>query len=310
MKRFLTSAICLSIPFLTWAIVNVIVDPFNYFNIGIFSKDTRASAEGLNQLMYRTIDYVHEPCGNILIGDSRTELLPIKRIEKLTGEKYKKLNTNGTKLNEIFDLFYLAHKREKLKKVVIGVNFNMFNKFGYQDRISGLQRVLDNPLIYIYNKDVAYATYVTIKYLVTKVNVDQKPPMTKEEFWKFTILSKAIDWYGKYEFPAELNKELVEFDNFTHKNNIEVVFIIVPHSNDFHNRLVQFGLSDQERRFKKIMSNLNATVYDFDYRNPITLQKTNFKDPIHYNDSIGNLMVDEIWNHKLSIGKRISTSKD
>lgn len=310
MKRFLLNCFYLTIPFIVWAVVTVVVDPFNYFNFDFFSKSSKKSAEGLNQLMYRTIDYKHDPCENILIGDSRTDLLPINLIEKLSNKKYKKLNTNAAKLNEIFELFYLVNEQKPLKRVVIGINFNMFNKYGFQDRISGLKNVLDNPLMYLYNKDVAEATLVTMEYIITKKNVDQKPPMTKEEFWKFNIQTKASDWYGKYAFPTELYKQLLDFDKFTKSHNIEVTFIIVPHNNEFHNRLIEFGLVEEEKRFKQIMSNLNAKVYDFDYLNPITLDKNNFTDPVHYNDSIAKLIVEEVWNNKLLIGKKLGSSKN
>ena len=53
------------------------------------------------------------------------------------------------------------------------------------------------------------------------------------------------------------------------------------------------------------MSSLNAKVYDFDYPNSITQNNINFIDPIHYNDSIGKLMVEEIWNKKILIGKKL-----
>ncbi|MVN22041.1 hypothetical protein [Mucilaginibacter arboris] len=309
MKRFIINILLLALPIIVWGLIVVIVDPFNYFNFGIFNKDTKKSAESLNQLMYRTIDYIHFPCENMLIGDSRTELLPIDLIEKISKQKYKKLNTNAAKLNEIFELFYLAYKRKPIKRIVIGINFNMFNKYGYQNRISGLKKVLDDPLMYIYNKDVASATYVTIEQILKKKNVDSKPPMTREEFWKWSISTKASDWYGKYEFPNLLYSELLNFDRFTKKKGIEVIFIIVPHSEEFHKRLIEFGLGEEEKKFKKIMSSLNAKVYDFDYLNSITTNKNNFRDPVHYNDSIGNLIVREIWTNNLQFGKELDKNK-
>lgn len=310
MKRFILNIIYLSIPFLIWGAAIVIIDPFNYFNLGLFDKSTRKNAEDLNQLMYRTIDYVHNPCQNLLIGDSRTELLPIGMIEQISKQRYKKLNTSAAKLNEVFDLFYLANARQPVKRVVIGINFNMFNKYGYQDRISGLKRVLNNPLMYVFNADVADAAWVNARYIVTKRNIDFKPPMTVDEFWKWSIDVKASDWYGKYAFPDALYKQLLDFDKFTKDHGIEVIFIIVPHNNEFHNRLVHFGLEGEEKRFKAIMAKLNAKVYDFDYLNAITIDRNNFKDPVHYNERTGALMVNEIWNNKPLIGRRLNHLPD
>jgi hypothetical protein len=305
MRRFIVNSFLIAIPFMIWGLFIIAVDPFNYFNLRLFSNESKKSAEDLNQLMYRTVDYIKSPCENILIGDSRTELLPIELLQEIDNRKYKKMNTSGAKLNEIFELFYLANEHQKIKRVVIGINFNMFNKYGYQDRVSGLKRVLDNPLMYVYNKDVADAAYITSKYILTKKGVDFKPPMSVDEFWKWSIETKASDWYGKYEFPDKLHQELLDFDNYAKEKGIDVTFIIAPHHEEFHDRLVGFGLKEEEQRFKKIMAGLHAKVYDYDYPNAVTAAKNNFKDPVHYNDSIGNLIVKEIWNKKLLIGKEL-----
>ncbi len=307
MKSFIKRIFLLSSIIILWGLINILVDPFNYFNFSVVDNNAKKSAELLNTLIYRTMDYLNDPCENILIGDSRTNALSKDIIENLTGEKWKKLNTNAAKLNEIFDLFYMANERMPIKKVIIGINFNMFNEYGFMDRVSGLKKMLDNPLKYIYNKDVTKATYYTLRNLLTGKEVNLTPKMTKEEFWNWNIRTKATHWYGKYKFPNELHNELMEFDEFTEINDIEVIFFITPHHRDFHHRLIEFGLEDEEKRFKNIMFDLNATVYDYDYENEITKFKSNFSDPVHYNDSIGKLIVDEIFNDNLKIGKRIAS---
>lgn len=302
MKTFIKKGLLLLFPVLLWGLIVVIVDPFNYFSFSLIDNSAKQRAESLNTLMYRTIDYMKDPSENMLIGDSRTNALPVDLLEELTGKNWKKLNTNAAKLNEVFDLFYMANERLKLKSIVIGINFNMFNEFGYMDRVSGLRKVLDNPLMYVYNVDVAEATLFTMKDLITGEYVKTAPDMTKEEFWKWNITTKATHWYGKYKFPDDLYAELIAFDKFTSSNGIEAIFIIVPHHKEFHGRLLEFGLEDEEHRFKEIMNNLNAKVYDYDYENEITLLKSNFTDPVHYNQEIGDLIVKEIFTNDLKVG--------
>ena len=96
-----------------------------------------------------------------------------------------------------------------------------------------------------------------------------------------------------------------DFDAFTKKNNVEVIFIVVPHHIEFHQKLINSGLENEEKIFKKILSSLYAKVYDFDYFNSITTNKNNFKDPIHYNEIIGKLIVNEIWTNNLVIAKKL-----
>jgi hypothetical protein len=305
MKKFLTKFFYLLLPLIVWGILIAIIDPFNYFGFEVFQRSAKKEAESLNTLIYRTIDYVNEPCENVIFGDSRTYNIPLERIEEISKRKYKKLNTNGAKLNEIFDLFYFANSKTPIKRVVIGINFNMFNKFGHEDRVEGVKRMLNNPFMYVYNKDVAEAAYSTIKYTFTDKKPDFAPPMSRKEFWDWSINTKASHWYGKYAFPEKLYSQLLNFDKFTKANKIDVIFIIVPHHSDFHKRLVDFGLQKEEAKFKQIMSGLSAKVYDFDYVNAITSNTVNFEDPIHYTNAVGNTIVNEIWTNKLIIGKEI-----
>jgi len=306
MKKFIKTSIFFLIPFLIWAVIVFSIDPFNYFNkIHIIEKTAKTNAENLNTLLFRTINFINSPTENILIGDSRTNSLPNNLIEEITNKKFKKLNTNAAKLNEIFELFYLANNINKINQVVIGINFNMFNKFSYENRVKKIKRVIINPVLYIFNKDVVEACFYVIRSQLFNINLNSKSLLSKEEFWKWTLETKANYWYGKYEFPEKTYRDLIKLDDFSKKNNIELIFIIVPHHNDFHQKLVEFGLTEMEFKFKKIMSSLNAKVYDYDYFNRITIDKNNFTDPIHYNDSIGELIVNEIWGDNLIVGRKL-----
>lgn len=305
MNRFIKKTILLLLPLIIWGVFIYLIDPFNYFGLSLIDNKNKTTAKTINTLLYKTLAYVNNPSENLFIGDSRTNALSTNQIEELTGIEYKKLDTNAAKLNEIFDLFYLANSRLPVKRVVIGINFNMFNKYGYQNRVTGVEQMLKNPLMYLYNIDVAEAAVLTLKSLWFKKETSHKPQMTREEFWQWNLNVKATHWYGKYKFPDELHDQLLAFDKFTSEKGIQAVFIIVPHHISFHNRLREFGLLAQEKRFKDIMAGLNARVFDFDFDNAITRKKENYKDPLHYRSRIGRLIINEIWTDNLTIGKEL-----
>jgi hypothetical protein len=307
MWKFIKYILFLMLPLVLWALFVIIIDPCNYFGYSsvISNEIKEQNALMLNPLLYQAIDLHHYPCENMLIGDSRTETLPLKEIENISKKEYKKLTIYGAKLNEIFDLVYLANSEKKLKETVIGINFNMFNEFGYDDRVSNIKNILKNPLKYIYNRNIGQLCYYLIKASITGKKISSIPLMSKEEWWKWIIETKAYQWYGKYQYSEKLHNELLTLDNFAKKNDIKLTFIIVPHNREFHARLVDLGLSKDEINFKKIMANLNAKVIDYDYENKITLNKNYFIDPIHYNDEIGQLIVDEVWNDDYIFGKKL-----
>ena len=87
-------------------------------------------------------------------------------------------------------------------------------------------------------------------------------------------------------------------------NNINLILLIVPHHKEFHNRLEEFDLVEQEEAFKNEIKNIGRVI-DFDFPNSITNCKACFSDPLHTTDSIGKIMVDEIFLDSLVIGKKL-----
>ena len=72
MKKFISNLFYFSVPLLIWAVLILIIDPFNYFNlIDLKNESPKYNAEKLNTLLFRTIDFKNDPTNNILIGDSR-----------------------------------------------------------------------------------------------------------------------------------------------------------------------------------------------------------------------------------------------
>ena len=59
--------------------------------------------------------------------------------------------SNAAKLNEIIDLFWFCNEHSKLKNVLIGINFNLYNEYAYANRVADVKEMIGNPLIYIFN---------------------------------------------------------------------------------------------------------------------------------------------------------------
>ena len=147
-------SILFSLPIFIWFLIVIFIDPFNYFNFSnIISKEVKEqSSKKVNSLLYNSIDFMNYPNENIIIGDSRIRRLSNERIEEITKNKYYTLHSNAAKLNEIIDLFWLADKEIELKNVMIGINFNLYNKYAYSDRVNDVKYLIKNPLIYVFNK--------------------------------------------------------------------------------------------------------------------------------------------------------------
>jgi hypothetical protein len=87
-------------------------------------------------------------------------------------------------------------------------------------------------------------------------------------------------------------------------NNINLRLLIVPHQEEFHDRLVEFNLTREEKNFKNEIKNIGRVI-DFDFPNSITNCKSCFSDPIHTTDSVSKIIVNEIFSDSLTIGREL-----
>ena len=71
------------------------------------------------------------------------------------------------------------------------------------------ERIIKNPLLYIYNIDTIEASFFVIRSLILNKNLNSKPSVDKESFWEWTINVKGEHWYGKYDFPKNSMKMLL-----------------------------------------------------------------------------------------------------
>jgi len=307
------------IPIILYIVVLSKIDPFNYFSdSNIISKETEyKTARKLNSLLYNTINFKNHPTPNIIIGDSRIKRLPISEIEKITGDKYFILHSNAAKLNEIIDLFWISTKYSKLENVILGVNFNLFNEYAYADRVNEVEKIIENPLMYIFNGNVLKVTIKAITHhfsgisipnisrnIMFKKALNGKSFKDKKIWWEFNITNVAKNQYSKYKYPESLIDRLKDVDSYCEKNNINLKLLNVPHHKDYRQRIIDFKLTKEEARYKEEIKKI-GTVIDYDYSNSITNCRHCFTDPIHTNDSINLLIVKEVFNDALVIGKKL-----
>jgi hypothetical protein len=309
MKQFLLKSAILGLPLMLWTAVVVLVDPFDYFNVShVVDADIKKhNAQEINTLYYHTFQEANAPSAHVLIGDSRTASLPIDTINTLTGDRYALLTASALKVNEIADLFWLAQRYRPLKSVYVGVNFSMFNEYAYANRVEGVSEILRNPFRYIFNPNTAQAVYYVVKAsLLHKPAISSVPPMTRDEFWAYMVSERGNDWYGKYKFPNQAFADLKAMAAFCRTHGISLTFVIVPHHVEFQNRVWDHGLTKDKIRFLDSMLELNVPVIDYDYVNEITRDKSNFTDPVHYNEAIGELIANELVSGQYRVGRRLS----
>jgi len=310
-RQFFKKGLLFASPLLLWVLAVVVVDPFDYFDLShVFPEQAKIeNAATLNTLVFNMLKEKHTPCENLIIGDSRAEALPLEYIEQITGRPYFRLSANALKMNESIDLFYFANRIKPVKRAVFTINFNEFNEYAYADRVTSVEAMIHNPFIYLFDRNVAQAGYYVAKASLTgKKSFSSIPPMSQDAYWDYIVTVRAREHYERYRYPDDLLKRMQEMTEFAKKQGTEVTFIIVPHHADFQRQVRDFGLLDDYIRFKRDMSNLGVRVIDYDYLNAMTTDKSNFRDPLHYNSEIAKLIANEVFCGPLATGRLLNAT--
>ena len=265
-KKLVIKLCILISPILIWIFILIQIDPFNYFNYSnIISKETEyKTARKLNSILYNTLSFKNTPTQNIIIGDSRIKRLSVNEIAKISGDEYFILHSNAAKLNEIIDLFWLSAKYSNLENVILGINFILFNEYAYSNRVHEIERMIANPLMYIFNGNVLEVTTKAIishfskteipnisRNIMLKRELNGKSFKDKKIWWQYNISTVAKNQYSKYKYPKKLIARLKEVNEYCIENNINLTLLNVPHHQEFRQRVTDFNLIDEENRFKK-----------------------------------------------------------
>ncbi len=287
------------------------IDPFEYFNRSsmVSHEDKVRISSRLNYALWKLIHYRRKPSPNILLGDSRMNQLPEKKIKELTGQYYVNMAYGSGTLDEVCSTFWEATSIVPLKSVYIGLNLNLYNSYNSKNRVIGAKAILENPFLYMINRDVLKAIHLILKERIAVDKPDgatsiELPDMTQEEFWRYQLDTTTTRYYGNYGRPVLLLKELQKISQYCVDKRINLVFIIFPTHEDLRAKVRSFRLETAERQFRIDLMTLGK-VYDFDYMNDLTMSRENFKDPYHLNEEKAEELTYEIWGGKGKYVKKI-----
>lgn len=282
-----------------------LVDPYNLFRGAVESKNLTLSDTFLkiDPCLWKCFDYQRNPVRNIILGDSRADNLDTKYIQDTTNEKYYNLAYGGGTLPEIIDTFWFATKQIKLQKVYIGLNFNLYNQYNTMNRFVDVDKIMNCNSMYFINHNVVKSLYYYLRWRCSANDIQVgRPDKDKNQFWQSQLGAQTRSFYANYKYPDNYLSELKKIASYCTHNDIKLVFIIFPTHIDLQNKVREYNLVEEEKHFKNDVMAL-APTYDFDYANYYTMNRDNFKDPYHYENS--HSIINEIWLNKIKYARSL-----
>ena len=286
-----------ALPFLIYGMVIAAVDPYNLFGLSSLVDDRYKQdiSYKLNYAMWKMLQYRHDPQPAILLGDSRMMNLPADTIEQVSGQPWANLAYGGGSLREAIATFHYADSMVELERVVLGVNFNLYNAADDKDRVAEVTAALDNPLLYFSNRNVMTATTKLIPAAITRSEAAiGEPAMSKEAFWRYQLETTTRVYYGNYRYPEAYLEQLQEIAEHCLERDIALSFVIFPGHTDLQDLVGEYGLEAEYERFVSDISQL-GTTYHFDYPSELTQDMSLFRDPYHLTDEAEPTVIQAVW---------------
>jgi len=296
-KTFLRRLALFSVPAVVCLAVMIMIDPFNFFGVSHVVPDGLKSeiSQKINYAMWKMLAYRQDPVPNLLLGDSRVADLDEEYVEDITGVPWTNFGYGGGSLREAIQTFWFASEHVELERVCFGVNLHTYNANNNKDRVSEVEAALRNPLLYCVNANVVTAAGKLITAMIMgEPESIGRPPMTREEFWKFQLEQVTRVYFEGYRYPADYHRDLTEVAEHCRREGIELLFVVMPNHVELQAKVEEHGLVDEAVRFRQDLAQWGP-VYDFAFANEMTEDRANYRDPYHFDEDFMQLIVRSVW---------------
>jgi hypothetical protein len=303
MKKLSIKALLFALPFLLFFLTIIFTDPYNYFGIFKVIPDNAKEkiSYPINTILWKVIQFQRHPSENILLGDSRMHGMDVEKIKQITGEEYFNFGFGGATIAEMYQVFLYATKKVKLKKIYIGLNFNLYNAWNNRDIAQQTIESIDNPFSYFLNLNVCESSYYIISSLFSNKPTDLgNPGKTRAEFWKFQLTEGIKKYYAAYQYSEPYYNMLNFIQHYCKNNNIQLTFIIFPTHEDLQAKVTEYKLNSAYDKFKTDIKTLGRS-FDFDISHILNRDSSNFTDPFHYNKAYGERLICIVWESALKL---------
>lgn len=306
--------------------LNFLVDPYNIFESPTYEGFNKQKIES-KEYMLKAKEIVNQKPETIFLGSSRTRQgLSPSYYERIVGEDAYNLGLSGATINVQLKYFeYALNNNPSLKRVIIGLDFEAFNRFGTNPISFNEERLSTKRL----NKEDLLLNLFTIQTLIDSKQVIQEnrenisiltqdilledgshnesvllnihKGMIKEginPFYKYLQEYLVSDQLlAKYDLSDKVVSYFRELVDLCEENQIELIVFIQPTHALQWTGIEKTGLWAQLEQWKKEIVHITS-VWDFSGYNSITTTSTEnfdvYLDQAHYRKKVGNLILQQI----------------
>jgi hypothetical protein len=284
---------------------NIFIDPYSFYHSKTFSQINKIKPEqDANSRLYKAMDIRRKKPSILLLGSSRVEMgLDVNNILFQKNNSTYNLGLQAVNTYEMLRYFeYALEQQPKLKQVIIGVDFFMFNKYldNRQDFDESRLKA-ELPVQDILNTSLSLDALLSSKEtLVANLNnkVIQSKTIDKFKFWLRAFLSRP-ELYRKYSLSQDRFDSLKKIIEICYQKNIDIeIFISPTHATESEAIRVARLWSTYEKWKQELVK--ITPIWDFSNYNSVTIEPIDnnmnyYIDSSHYNRNTGNLILSRIF---------------
>ncbi len=302
-KLFFKLSIFLS-PFILNALLVVIVDPYNFYNISHIIPDSdkkkcigrTMETTPRGNICWKILEYERNPTEEVLIGDSRMVHINNSISGEVLGKEVYNFSIPGANFMTIHDIFWEAIKNPNLNTVYVQISFLNFSKNVTYNLMESLDKYRKAPLRYLYDKDIIVDSWVNIYYSFSR----------NENFIDINYRERDVDNWGRskmlsdrrldrYSYSVEYEGDLMEMERYCEENNIKLIFILIPTHVEFIDKIEEKGFINEYTTFKNFVQSLGQTI-NLKYMEESNMDGIlKYKDYFHYQPETLDSITRLIW---------------
>jgi hypothetical protein len=308
MRKFLLRLVLFIIPFLAISIIVVTIDPYNYFFPKNFIpnevkfKVVNRSAESMprGNTLWKAIDFERHPVKNVLIGDSRAFSMNVDSIKKISNLDFYNFGVPGGNYNSIVETFWYITKIVKPERIYIQVAFHNYSSSSNYNLMTDALKVKKRFYLFFSRFYFLKESILDVYYAIAGKSVTKSSDQAFDQLnWNKILENQGRNSLVSMKDPENYYQQLQKISQYCKTNNIELVFIIFPDHQDFHNLITELSMQEFYQKYKKDIYSLGK-VYDYDHAgSEIMKDRSNYVDVFHLKRNLtSKYIIRDIWGAK------------
>lgn len=299
----------------------LLVDPYDVTGINLLHIEHKLTRDGRLQKINRIKEL--KSIDNLILGSSRSERLNPETVNKLIGGYTYTFGIGGAGIEDALGLLLYLEKEQKLpRNIILCLDFVSFGEgrpsegFYKIPEINFLntQNSNQNYAAKLFSIDALRASVKTFeihrKHIQPNSYIDQNGFLKSEETTPsgdMESIRKVADYYynfnykkGDMQFSKERFEYLKRIVRMSKKHHIKLYIMLTPEHAQLYrmienNPKLLHKLNDIKQKLLTI-----TPYYDAMVLNEKTMDSKNFEDAVHYNEKMGDLLLNELLKNKTS----------